>query len=538
MGVGSSTSAEPNIPAEQAETESVAASTGALPMLKKSFSKLANPETKATPFQNLQHLFSFSREEGRSYGSNVPDLFPVLLDHLGSSIVDQFFIVEKEGIDWVQFVKGYNKSCARVSASSSLNTLIRLFIAITRKANFALNLEFESEDDDCKISGYLLPNHVLLLLYICWVMSWDCRNLKDSEGKINLSLPDLNHLVLSAVTSCAKIEGVLDVWECEISSLKVQLPAGKFVTWVMSTVPCLPDCLRHYFLARLQMALTAGDELTSSTSSVGDISSKAACDYILNHGRAWSISITQRSTVNEEIYRAFISSEGGMAENPLYRSSIHGRGINRFWSRVEGYKGPLLILVTASSGDAHEGNSINRKWVLGALTDHGLENKDIFYGNSGCLYSISPVFRVFQPTSKEKNFVYCHLHSSRVYESHPKPAGIAFGGTLGNERIFIDEDFAKLTVRHHANDKTYHSGSLFPDQGFLPTEARISEVEVWGLGGKAAKEVQSSYKKREELFTEQRRKVDLKTFASWEDSPEKMMMDMMADPNAVRREDR
>jgi hypothetical protein len=34
------------------------------------------------------------------------------------------------------------------------------------------------------------------------------------------------------------------------------------------------------------------------------------------------------------------------------------------------------------------------------------------------------------------------------------------------------------------------------------------------------------------------RQVDLKTFASWEDSPEKMMMDIMADPNRVQREDR
>lgn len=32
--------------------------------------------------------------------------------------------------------------------------------------------------------------------------------------------------------------------------------------------------------------------------------------------------------------------------------------------------------------------------------------------------------------------------------------------------------------------------------------------------------------------------VDLKTFGNWEDSPEKMMMDMISDPNAVRREDR
>ena len=44
-------------------------------------------------------------------------------------------------------------------------------------------------------------------------------------------------------------------------------------------------------------------------------------------------------------------------------------------------------------------------------------------------------------------------------------------------------------------------------QGFLPVEAMISEIEVWGLGGNAAKDVQYSYKRREELFTEQRRKV-------------------------------
>jgi len=44
-------------------------------------------------------------------------------------------------------------------------------------------------------------------------------------------------------------------------------------------------------------------------------------------------------------------------------------------------------------------------------------------------------------------------------------------------------------------------------QGFLPVEGIISEIEVWGFGGKEAREVQNSYKKREELFTEQRRKV-------------------------------
>lgn len=70
-------------------------------------------------------------------------------------------------------------------------------------------------------------------------------------------------------------------------------------------------------------------------------------------------------------------------------------------------------------------------------------------------------------TGKEKNFVYSHTHPTGragAYQSHPKPVGVAFGGTPGNERIFIDEDFAKVTLRHHAVDKTYQSSSLIPDQ--------------------------------------------------------------------------
>ncbi|ESW09687.1 hypothetical protein PHAVU_009G147800 [Phaseolus vulgaris] len=535
--MGASTSSEPRVSAEQNEAESVAASTGALPMLQNAFSKLANPQTNAVPLENLQQRFSFAGEGRSCSGSNVPDSLTVMLDHLGSILVDQFFVPDKGGINWVEFVKSYNKCCARVSSSVSLNMLLRVFVAVSESANVPIHLEFESGDTDCKINGHLLPSDVFLLLALCWVMSWGSRNLK---GEGNLSLPDLNHLVLSVITSCGQVEGGLDVWDRDISSLEAQLPAGKFVTWVMNTVPCLPDCLRLYFNARLQIAATDGVELApSDSSSVGVISSIAAHDYLLTQGRAWAISITNKSRVNEEISGAFISNGGGMGDKLVYRSSTHGRGLGRFWSRVEGYKGPLLILISASSGEPHEGNSVDRKWVIGVLTDQAFESKDIFYGNSGCLYSIDPVFHVFPPIGKEKNFVYSHLHpTGKVYQPHPKPVGLAFGGTLGNERIFIDEDFSKVTVRHHSVDKTYRSGSLLPDQGFLPVEGIISVVEVWGLGGKAAKQVQDSFKKREELFTEQRRKVDLKTFANWEDSPEKMMMDMMSDPNAVRREDR
>lgn len=61
--------------------------------------------------------------------------------------------------------------------------------------------------------------------------------------------------------------------------------------------------------------------------------------------------------------------------------------------------------------------------------------------------------------------MYSHLPpTGRVYEPQPKPVGIAFGGTLGNERVFVDEDFSRVTIRHHAGDKTYQPGTLFPNQ--------------------------------------------------------------------------
>lgn len=44
-------------------------------------------------------------------------------------------------------------------------------------------------------------------------------------------------------------------------------------------------------------------------------------------------------------------------------------------------------------------------------------------------------------------------------------------------------------------------------QGYLALQASVLDVEVWGLGGRSAKEVQNANKKREDLFTEQRRTV-------------------------------
>ncbi|MBA0606975.1 hypothetical protein Godav_019347 [Gossypium davidsonii] len=524
--MGASSSTEQPASAEQRELENIAASTGALPLLQKSFSNLSDPQTNAISVQTLQQCFHLCYEDPVCESQQKPEPFPRLLDHLGSSIVDLFFLSEKGGINWLGFLGGYVKCCGRMSTSMSLNILLRIFAMAVKKLGLSSNLEFEPDDADCKINGSLLPSDLLLLLWMCWAMLWNVRTLKSSERKGNLLLPDINHLVLSAVVACAEVDSSFDLWNCDIVGLDVQLPVGKFLNWAITTAPILSDCLTQYVNRRLQISVLAEDEAGSSESISGDMSPNASQALLLTRGRAWAISLAPRSTITEEILKLCFSADiVGTDENLLYRSSTHGKGLNRFWSNVEGYHGPLLVLISANSEDAYQDNNKARKWIIGALTQQGFENKDTFYGSSGNLYAISPIFHVFSP-------------SGRVYESHPKPVGIAFGGTTTNERVFIDEDFAKLTVRHHAMDKTYQPGSLIPNQGFLPVEASISEVEVWGLGGKTAKEVQDSYKKREELFTEQRRKVDLKTFATWDDSPEKMMMDMMGDPNRVQREDR
>lgn len=55
--MGASTSTEQKVSAEQQEEENVAASTGALPILKKAFSKLGDSETNTVSLENLQVLF-------------------------------------------------------------------------------------------------------------------------------------------------------------------------------------------------------------------------------------------------------------------------------------------------------------------------------------------------------------------------------------------------------------------------------------------------------------------------------------------------
>jgi hypothetical protein len=101
-------------------------------------------------------------------------------------MVDLFFVTDKGGVNWVEFVRGYLKCCGRMPVSALLNTLLRLFAATGVKAGIPLKLEFEAIDDgDYKFSGSLLPIDVLMFLGMCWTMLWNSRTwrvLKERES--------------------------------------------------------------------------------------------------------------------------------------------------------------------------------------------------------------------------------------------------------------------------------------------------------------------------------------------------------------------
>lgn len=66
---------------------------------------------------------------------------------------------------------------------------------------------------------------------------------------------------------------------------------------------------------------------------------------------------------------------------------------------------------------------------------------------------------------RETNYVYSHKRTpGTVYSSHPKPEGVGFGGSQGKERLWLDDEFLNVNIRHHALDKSYHPGPLVPGQ--------------------------------------------------------------------------
>lgn len=201
----------------------------------------------------FQKCFDLKFESMNSEQDVMFKEFPLLFSHLGSTIVDIFFVADKDGINWFHFLKGYTKCCARTVASVLLNNLLRVFSTTCCKAGLPVGLKFEMYDDDCKMKGSLSARDIFMLLWICWIFSCDSRTLRLKMQKSGgeCIVPDISHLVFSAIESCAEDVHKLDFWDSAVSNLDIQLHAEKIHMWALKTVPNLAECLQQFVHARL-----------------------------------------------------------------------------------------------------------------------------------------------------------------------------------------------------------------------------------------------------------------------------------------------
>ena len=75
------------------------------------------------------------------------------------------------------------------------------------------------------------------------------------------------------------------------------------------------------------------------------------------------------------------------------------------WTSLEGYNGPVFLLISALSPNSNDSNINNNnssndgnKWIIGVLTEQGFENKDTYFGNAAYLYALDPIFHSFSPS--------------------------------------------------------------------------------------------------------------------------------------------
>jgi hypothetical protein len=113
----------------------------------------------------------------------------------------------------------------------------------------------------------------------------------------------------------------------------------------------------------------------------------------------FAIFLAQLHSVSIGFPNAIIVSQFRIDISPtnVCRSSVHGKGLSRFWSCVEGYKGPMLVLLSAFCNGGADNVHADRRWGIGVLTEEGFENKDTFYGSSGFLCATNPIFHMLQP---------------------------------------------------------------------------------------------------------------------------------------------
>ena len=188
----------------------------------------------------------------------IPGHFPEMLASLGPSIIHLFFNTGKEDINWIDFLRGYNRSCGRIPLSESLCNLYRLYSTLGRESGFQTAFVLEHDMDVGKITGNIRLVDALMLLWMCWIMGQSAKILKDNKGS-NYVLPDIYHLI-SSIHACS---AETNVGDAQSFNLEKDIPLQKLHMWILTTIPGLSNCYTQYIRTSLQNCISSKVNLPS-----------------------------------------------------------------------------------------------------------------------------------------------------------------------------------------------------------------------------------------------------------------------------------
>ncbi|KAL6079584.1 hypothetical protein QOT17_000693 [Balamuthia mandrillaris] len=201
----------------------------------------------------------------------------------------------------------------------------------------------------------------------------------------------------------------------------------EFVSWAIQNMPYLFTSSVERFVERA-FVVHSSSSPSSSTSSV-------------QQQQKWRLPQVQHVRSTEALlplpclYALSLAlPEKQTSWRLLYSSGDHGNSFNRFCHYVLGYEGPSVMLIRDMNGH-----------LFGAYICDGWRDSQTYYGQSGSvLFSLVPFYAIYRATGKETNFVYTNTKKSSYLDL---PVGVGFGGSIGNFRLWVDDDFAAGTSR-------------------------------------------------------------------------------------------
>lgn len=188
--------------------------------------------------------------------SPVPEHFTEMLVNLGPSIVDLFFNTGKEDVDWVAFLKGYNRCCGRMPLSASIYNLYKLYTALGREVGIGSGIVFDHDTDAGKIIGNVKLSDVLMLLWLCWTMAQSTKISKYCKQPTYV-LPDVYHLITSAYICSHEIDGLSNAGHGQTLELEKEISLQKLHMWILATIPGLSHCFTQYIQGRFHACITS-----------------------------------------------------------------------------------------------------------------------------------------------------------------------------------------------------------------------------------------------------------------------------------------